>query len=85
LALVGSVSHAGLGTLAVSDAGARRLRRSSSEKKKNSFSFDGSTGPPTVKPKLLYFSSGGLSRISGSVASFRKYELLFILSLRKNS
>ena len=34
------------------------MRRSSSEKKKNSFSFDGNTGPPTVKPKLLYFELG---------------------------
>jgi hypothetical protein len=46
LALAGSVSHSGFGTVSVSDAGARLIRRHSCDQKKNAFDF--TTGPPIV-------------------------------------
>src|SRR5262245_18812498 len=63
----GSDSHAGLGTLATSDAGARLMRRHSWDQKKKRLLRQGSTGPPSVPPKLLYRSSGRLAATIGSV------------------
>ena len=59
--LAGSVSHVGSGTaFRTPFACARSPRRHSCETKKNSFLRPGSAGPPTVYPKLLYRSRGGV-------------------------
>ena len=46
--LVVSVSHEGSGTVAISEAGARVIRRHSYDQKKKSFSSSFGTGPPKV-------------------------------------
>ena len=63
----------------------RVLRRHSCEKKKNSFLRLGSAGPPSVYPKLLYRSRGGVLLISGLGSMLRKNELAFSASLRRKS
>ena len=64
MAFVGSVSHAGLTVVAKIDE-PREMRRTSSEKKKNSFSRLRKTGPPLVS----WIWIGALTLIFGTLVA----------------